>query len=676
MDSAITPVVPPKLSTDSQATSTRLSGPSLLGARVVWFIIIAATVVLTILGAFYFHQQRLQEAAQFADALAKLGLNSHFLAAHFIIMQALLRLVFIATALLIFWRRSDDWMAIFVSIMLVTWGSSIIQGGPYPLDAGVPSLRLLSALIAWIGHSTFLIFLYIMPDGKFIPRWTAITAAVWTLWVLAWSLFPTAPFSPNSLPDILQFAIFLIAYLSGLAVQMYRSKHYYNEQQIQQVKWITLGLVGSLVFGYVLAYLPALIFPALSGNTPLGVAFYQLFSPTISSIAVMLVPISIAFSIQRFRLWDVDFVINRGLVYGALTIALVALFAANTFAVQWFVRQFTGQGQSPVAFALSAVVIGVTFQPVRTRLQTFIDRTFYGINVDYRRSDTPGFAANSLVGTHIGPYEVLEPIGRGGMAEVYRGVHPTLGRSVAIKVLPPRLAGDADFRHRFEREAQTIAALRHPNIVQVYDFGNMDGMHYMVMEYISGQDLATRIRSEGRLSLRDVRQIISDVAGALDYAHEQGVIHRDVKPSNVMLQPATGSGTTNIRERAILTDFGIAKMVGGNTGLTKTGMMGTLDYIAPEQIRASKEVDGRADVYALGVMAYQMLTGQLPFTGDNPGAILIAHMQQPAPDPRKLVPTLPASAAAAILQALAKEPEVRCQTAGAFASALEYDDHD
>ena len=271
----------------------------------------------------------------------------------------------------------------------------------------------------------------------------------------------------------------------------------------------------------------------------------------------------------------------------------------------------------------------------------------------------------SLVGLQIGRYEVLEFIGRGGMAEVYKGRHTRLDRNVAIKVLPPGLATEADFRERFEREALSIAALRHPNIVQVFDFGDLEGMYYMVMDFIPGPALARRLREAGRLPLPQALSLLEGLAGALDYAHAQGIVHRDVKPSNVMLDEC-GDGTW----RPILTDFGIAKIVAGGAQATQTGMLGTLDYMAPEQVRASREVDGRADIYALGVMAFQMLTGRLPFTGDSPGQIMLAHLQKPVPDPLTIVPDLPDRAAAALLQALAKHPDDRPATAVAFVKAL------
>lgn len=278
-------------------------------------------------------------------------------------------------------------------------------------------------------------------------------------------------------------------------------------------------------------------------------------------------------------------------------------------------------------------------------------------------------------GMHCGVYEVLEPLGRGGMAEVYKGYHPRLDRTVAIKILPASLAAESDFRTRFEREARAVAALKHPNVVQIFDFGDTDGLYYMVMEYIAGSDLSHLLRDSGPLPLHPATALLRDIANALDYAHAQGLVHRDIKPSNVMLETTMNdrgrmTATNPPSFRAVLTDFGIAKIVGGGTGTTKTAMVGTLDYMAPEQIRASGEVDARADVYAFGVMAYQMVTGHLPFSGDNPGAVLMAHLQQPAPDPRLARPDLPAALADAILRALSKDPDERYRRAGEMVKAM------
>ncbi|RMF43949.1 MAG: serine/threonine protein kinase [Anaerolineae bacterium] len=293
-----------------------------------------------------------------------------------------------------------------------------------------------------------------------------------------------------------------------------------------------------------------------------------------------------------------------------------------------------------------------------------------------QQQSSPTMPAASLTPTrhggkrYIGAYEVLRELARGGMSEVYLAQHTRLQREVVIKLLSPSLAGEADFRSRFEHEAQTIAALRHPNIVQVYDFGETEGSYYMVMEYLRGPNLARYLKEHAPLSLEETVRILRDIAAALDYAHSRGVIHRDIKPSNVMLEEPQEAGGA---PRAVLTDFGIAKLRSREmTSNTKTGvMMGTLNYMAPEQIRSAGDVDGRADVYALGVMLFEMLTGRLPFADEHPGTVMLAHLQSTPPSVLDYAPHLPISVEDIVQQALAKEPQERPPTAGALAAALQ-----
>ena len=266
----------------------------------------------------------------------------------------------------------------------------------------------------------------------------------------------------------------------------------------------------------------------------------------------------------------------------------------------------------------------------------------------------------SLVGKTLGQYHVLEEIGRGGMAIVYRAYQPSLQRYVAIKVLPPQFTFDTTFVQRFLQEARAAARLKHPNIVTIHDVGEQDGVHYIVMEYLEGLPLNELLRREGALPLERVTRIVAQIASALDYAHAQGFVHRDIKPSNIIV---------GRNDHATLTDFGTVKAAAGTT-LTKTGMLiGTPAYMSPEQVRG-RRVDHRADIYALGVVCYEMLTGQVPFGGETP-AVLHAHVYEPLPPLRSLNRQLPAAVEKAVNRALVKEPERRYQSAGELAGALE-----
>lgn len=270
----------------------------------------------------------------------------------------------------------------------------------------------------------------------------------------------------------------------------------------------------------------------------------------------------------------------------------------------------------------------------------------------------------SLEGQTLGKYRVLEPLGRGGMARVYRAYHPQLDRYIAIKVLRSDLVEDEEFLTRFRREAQAVAALRHANIVQVYDFDVEDSLSYMVMELLGGDTLKARLSDYrlrgGRMPLGDAVRILLDVLDGLAYAHSEGMIHRDVKPANILLTR---------RGQAVVSDFGIAQIV-GSTHHTATGaLMGTLSYMAPEQ-GLEGQSDARSDIYSLGIVLYEMLTQRTPYDADTPLAVLMKHLKGPLPLPRQVDPTVPEPFERVVLKALAKEPGDRYQSAKGMARAL------
>jgi serine/threonine protein kinase len=267
----------------------------------------------------------------------------------------------------------------------------------------------------------------------------------------------------------------------------------------------------------------------------------------------------------------------------------------------------------------------------------------------------------NLMGRTIGNYQIMEELGRGGMAVVYRAYQQSLNRYVAIKVLPPQFAFDQEFVERFQREAKAAAGLRHPNIVVIHDVGQEEGIYYIVMEYLEGRTLKQVIEQGGPLPPKQVGRILEQVAAALDYAHKRGFIHRDVKPANIFV----GEG-----DRVTLTDFGIAKAGAETQHLTRTGMlMGTPEYMSPEQA-AGGMVDHRTDLYALGVVLYQMLVGRVPFRGTTPHAVLHAVIYEPPPPPRQINPNLPPVIEAVIMKAVAKRPEQRFQRGAEMVAAL------
>ena len=262
---------------------------------------------------------------------------------------------------------------------------------------------------------------------------------------------------------------------------------------------------------------------------------------------------------------------------------------------------------------------------------------------------------DAMIGKTIGKYRITDHLGRGGMAEVYKAYQPNLDRYVAIKLMHAFLADEKEFLARFEREAKVVATLRHPNIVQVYDFDVAEGVYYMVMEFINGDTLKARLQDleskDEWVPLDDAVRIILSVGSALKYAHERGMVHRDVKPANVMI---------TVDGQVILTDFGIAKIVSA-ANLTASGaMVGTPSYMAPEQ-GMGQPGDERSDIYSLGVMLYQLILGRLPYDADTPLAVVLKHINEPLPLPKNIKPDLSDDINRVILKALAKDPADRYQ---------------
>jgi len=269
----------------------------------------------------------------------------------------------------------------------------------------------------------------------------------------------------------------------------------------------------------------------------------------------------------------------------------------------------------------------------------------------------------------LGKYEIIERLGRGGMAEVYRAYHPSLDRYVAIKILHKFLAEDTEFKTRFEREAQNIARLKHPNIVHVYDFDYdpLDESYYMVMELVNGETLKDRLyeleQKGERMALTEVLRITREAANALSYAHRAGMIHRDVKPANLMIDKVEA-------DRVVLTDFGIAKIVTGSQFTMTGGLIGTPAYMAPEQ-GVGETGDERSDLYSLGIIFYQMLTGELPYDADTPLALVLKHVNEAIPSAHMINPALPLQVDDIIDRLMAKNPEVRYQNANELIEDIE-----
>src|SRR4051812_12344182 len=267
----------------------------------------------------------------------------------------------------------------------------------------------------------------------------------------------------------------------------------------------------------------------------------------------------------------------------------------------------------------------------------------------------PELAIGSTFADHI----IRGVAGRGGMGVVYRAMHLALKRQVALKLIGAEYSGQPEFRERFQRECETAASIQHPHVVPIYHAGEEDGRLYVTMRYVEGSDLY-RLLQRGRVDAKSAARLVAQVAEALEAAHQRGIVHRDVKPANILID-ADGS--------ALLTDFGLTKNL-SDRGLTKDGtFVGTLDYAAPEQFRGDP-VDARTDVYALGCVLYQALSGRVPYPRETDAAKMYAHMESPPPSVTVLVEEVPELLSYVVQRAMAKDPADRFQSAGELAAAL------
>src|SRR3954471_11375703 len=270
--------------------------------------------------------------------------------------------------------------------------------------------------------------------------------------------------------------------------------------------------------------------------------------------------------------------------------------------------------------------------------------------------------AELAVGSTFADHIIRGVAGRGGMGVVYRAVHLALKREVALKVIASEFSADEEFRRRFQDEATAAASIAHPHVIPIYHAGEEDRRLYVTMRYVDGTDLARLLLSQGRLGTDEVLRIGAQIAEALEAAHARGLVHRDVKPANVLLEGTSGEGPV------LLTDFGLTKQLGRDR--TQVGQfVGTFDYAAPEQFMG-EPVDARTDLYALGCVLYQALSGRVPYPAETDAAKMIAHMQTPPPSVTILNSNVPEKLSGIVRRAMAKDPDERFQTAAEFAAAL------
>ncbi|MBI5841483.1 MAG: protein kinase [Chloroflexi bacterium] len=644
------------------STYTSLQGkPGLRWALIsLWIIIVAYTVIVFAQAIPLFFAA----IPGGEDGIPLSNLNYILLSLFDLGVDLLMLLGFSLIAFSLFFRRSDNWFAIFTSLFMITFAARI--SNVINAAALQPGFESRAGLLLALGDIGIVLFNLLFPTGKFAPRWFKFLIPVLAVTMLGIYLFPNAPFHWQKMGQG-NYLIFTIAwYLTGMASFIYRYHREAGILQKQQMRSVTIGLLGPF-FWYLLFNLSQILFSGLFSTSVFANTIFLLLARVSSIFLFLMLPLFIAISISRTRLFDIDLLIHRSLVYGGLTTGLGLTFAILLGLISLAFRTIHPGEQSMLAVTVSAVTAGALFQPARKRLQHFVDRTIYRIKIDYDKTlyESPADSDRGRSEITLPSYRKMRLIGRGGMADVYRAENPDTGQAVAVKVLSASLSSDENFRRRFTREAETVSGLAHPNIVRIFNYGEENGTYFIAMELLTGPDLRNLLKAEGRIGLDESLLMLREIASALDYAHQRGLVHRDIKPSNIMLD------STTLPPRVVLTDFGIAKIADAQTRITASGMLGTFDYIAPEQIQSAGEVDGRADIYALGVMSYQMMTGRLPFEHSNTGALLLAHLNAPPPDAREIISDLPRSTAHAIQQSMAKNPAERFSTATEFVLALE-----
>jgi Protein kinase domain len=536
MSAEFTPIPSISATTDNTSTHTRLSGNRLWLAWLVWGILSVLTVVLFLasMPARWDELHRISAVPQptnfwtqilppltmdDVELLAQIGLSVDFYAGYAIAVGFTFAVGCLATGIILIWRRSHDWLALFVSVTFILCAVYFPPSIPLvlSLQKAQPSLYLVVQFMIGIGFATEVPVWFIFPDGRFVPSWTRWVATFWVLWMLLGIVLPAI-----SLPRLSAPAFFVVIGIEAVAlnyIQVYRYRLVSNPIQRQQTKWLVLCLIIVGVT-FIVGNIIVIAFPFLS-QPGVSNIIYRLVSAFLFLIIYLSVPFGVTLAVLRYRLWDVDLPINRSVVYGLVSILLVACFFILFWVTQAVLAAVLGSEQNMAAGALATAVTIWLFNPTRNRIQKIIDRNVYGLRFDLNQlvsaQKLPEVKnQGALTGKTIGGYQVLGVLGKGGMGEVYQG-HIN-GQSVALKILPEDLAQQSEFVSRFEREAATMRALNHPHIVKLLAAGEQDGVRYLALEYIAGADLSNYLKNNGKLSYNDARILLRDLAAALDYA--------------------------------------------------------------------------------------------------------------------------------------------------------------
>lgn len=595
----------------------------------------------------------------FSAPLASLGWQPITYVLWFVVTKHLYIAFALVVAFVLAYRRPDDFLSLLAGLVLVLFGTTNL-GLNVQFIAGSPLLvAIMASVYAMVAFGANW-FILVFPDGRFFPRWTALILVPLIPLAVLDTILRIRSGDLDIVADPITSILALLTMLS-IGTQVFRYRVYLTPAQKQQVKWAVAGM-GSVALSLLVLFLfDPLITPTLV-QRPILRMFYRMLLPVLFVyIPLVFAALTLINAVLRRNLWQVDFAINRSLGY--LTVGIIiAVGLGVLLATQ------SSFHSNPWVLLVPCAVGALLFNPLRRFAQRQIDQRFYHLRYPIEAYAVPAarpevIKPGKLTGQSVERWELLDVIGSGATSEVYKAYN---GAALAAVKLLPRTA-DAESGIRFTREAAILEKLDHPNIIRLVQHGELEDARFLVMQYVEGDTLRQRLESAGRMGFREAYLIARDVASALDYIHRRGVIHRDLKPSNILL---VASDAPDARARAVLMDFGIAKI--DATQITGTGTMGTIDYMAPEQIQSSGAVRPASDVYALGVIVFEMITGVRPFRG-NPGQVLFAHLTQPPPDPRLYDPNVSPQVVAALFRAMSKQPEDRFASAGEFVAALNID---
>ncbi|MCU0497691.1 MAG: serine/threonine protein kinase [Anaerolineae bacterium] len=607
--------------------------------RAIGFGVIVASLWLIAINIPLFYQF-VVNGVQNSPTLLNLGITPDGLA----IVRSLIRrfgeLCFIGLAITLV-IRSMDIVPIIVGMVWALLGANL-SGAYIEVVTARPDLQMPVILLALLTSVLAALVLFILPDGQFYPRWSPALLFVYLGCEVARIYIQS-----QGINHLALFFPFTVVWVIGFIAQYQRYRRGNSIYQ-HQMKWV--------LFGAVVAILALLIGQIAYVIVP---SDWFVITAGIDEIGGIVLAISLIVAITRYRLYDINAYIHRVLVY-----ALVGILTLGGFVVLWLIvhsaLRLVFSAPQTFSWVLPSILIGLLFNPLRHAVIRWVDRELYGFRFDFNQllqgSREIQIANPGLyTGYVVGGFTLGGVIGRGGMGEVYLG---EIGeRKAAIKLLPPeKTLSDNDLASRLLQEGHLVQSLDHPNIVRCYGYGVESGIAYVALEYVRGETLQKLLRTRGRLSLEDALNILEQICAGLMVLHERGIVHRDIKPSNILLRLKPDGEHYQV----ILTDFGIAFNTRQTTATTITGVgaIGTIDYMSPEQIQESGLIDARADIYALGVVLYEMLTGELPFAGGI-AKVLFAHVYQPPPNPRDRVPDLSEAAVYTVMRCLAKNPQDR-----------------